>query len=876
VAHMIRCLAVTLALICAGSAAQAGPVFVALLSAGASIGAAFGATAVGTFLTSFVGRVVVVGLLSGAQARLRRAKDTGLPRADEITLNRIAPVANGLILYGERILGGNIVARSTTEAGGKQHARLHLVMTLACHEVEGAQEAWIGETSVWTKVQYDADALAAVLPAEHWGQVAGPFQHKFVMLFQNGARNQLALQRYVTATAEWTGASRGRGIAYVYFEADYDRDLFPNGAEQVRVRLRGKRVYDPRTATTVYSANPFLIARDYALTPELYGGIGWRTTDLDDAELIALANIADEAIPLVGGGTEARYAFNGVLDTGAAPSDNLDALSTSWGGWWTADQGKLRFGGAAYALPVLTITEDMMVGPIKAKARRPFEEQFNVVKATFADARAEFVPTDAPVLASDTYRAQDNGEDLVRDLGELPGETSWTRAQRLIKMALLKGRRQKSVEVPCSLAAWPVRLGDTVALTVPRRGWLAKEFEVTARRSAIGPDSVSVTLSMIETAPDLFDWLTSEEDPYPAGMEPTLALPWEKPVVAVPSVAESLYQTRGGGGVKVQVVLTSATTNPFVELWQFSFRELSEAVATVLSLSDTPDQTIRDMAPGIYIFGARARNRRGVWSDWAYSAPREVYGQNLAPQALTRLSAAVVSGLITLRWRQSVDLDVRQGGVIQIRHSADFAATWQTSTTIGQAVPGSATVVTLPAIPGRYLLRAVDATGNPGPAVTYNTTAPNFQPMVTEALLTESPGFAGTKTNCSVTALRLGLDTGQVLGVYDFAAEMNFGALKTVRLTANVAVLITERSDLMDSTEMFDSFALFDGSENAEGDVQVYCRTSQDATATWSGWIEFDRTDLTAWRIQFKAELTVPDSLYQVEIDALSVIAERV
>ncbi|RAP37689.1 hypothetical protein BYZ73_21900, partial [Rhodovulum viride] len=118
-----------------------------------------------------------------------------------------------------------------------------------------------------------------------------------------------------------------RGIAWVYFSANYDRDLFPTGAPQIRVRARGKRVYDPRDGQTRYSTNPALCLRDYALTPELFGGIGWTEADLDEAALVALANAAEEPVPLATGGSQPRYAFNGVLDTEASPRENLDALS---------------------------------------------------------------------------------------------------------------------------------------------------------------------------------------------------------------------------------------------------------------------------------------------------------------------------------------------------------------------------------------------------------------------------------------------------------------------------------------------------------------------------------------------------------------------
>ncbi|MBL3611383.1 hypothetical protein, partial [Rhodovulum sulfidophilum] len=470
---------------------------------------------------------------------------------------------------------------------------------------------------------------------------------------------------------EWTEAHRLRGVAYVYFEADYDRDLFPSGAPQIRVRCRGKRVYDPRewistplaqaraarpaprwagtdsgaigqvggggfthgetaapwtggaiaarfyfgrrypggldpeaglspdlTATrgetlevsnmhreadlfaafdvafpdapegiiweqggggqgvwlgvtgdalvfragsgevsgpelaratlpvstvagrrgtiyveidlaagTValwfrggkYSTNPALCLRDYMLTPQLRGGPGWRPGDLDEDTILALANLAEEQVPLASGRTENRYAFNGVLETEAPAAANLNDLSSSWGGWWTCERGRLTVGGAAWEEPAFTVTEDMLVGGIQVTARKPFEEQFNTVKAQYADPETEHVVTDLPVLDSATYIAADNGEPLVLDMGELPGETGFARGQRLMKLALLKGRRQKQVTLPCSLAAWPVRLGDTIRVSLPRRGWTAKTFEVTGRTVHIGEDGVRVTLSCIET-----------------------------------------------------------------------------------------------------------------------------------------------------------------------------------------------------------------------------------------------------------------------------------------------------------------------------------------------------------------------------------------
>ncbi|OLS51809.1 hypothetical protein BV392_07190, partial [Rhodovulum sulfidophilum] len=564
----------------------------------AALGVAAGGWMAGLTATAIMGQAALAAVLTGIQMAM--AKKPKAKTRDEITLNRIQPVTTGRILYGERMLGGSIVARATTEAGGKPHRRYHSIMPLACHEIDGAVEIWLGETLVWTEAQYRRDEAAGSGDPYHWGQVGSDYRGRVRLRVHNGGEDQAAESRYVAAAREWTEAHRLRGVAYVYFEADYDRDLFPSGAPQIRVRARGKRVYDPRDGQVKYSTNPALCLRDYMLTPQLRGGPGWHPGDLDEDTILALANLAEEQVPLASGRTENRYAFNGVLETEATAAENLNDLSSSWGGWWTCERGRLTVGGAAWEEPAFTVTEDMLVGGIQVTARKPFEEQFNTVKAQYADPEKEHVVTDLPVLDSATYIAADNGEPLVLDMGELPGETGFARGQRLMKLALLKGRRQKQVTLPCSLAAWPVRLGDNIRVSLPRRGWTAKTFEVTGRTVHIGEDGVRVTLSCIETGPAIFDWRTSEETPKPAGGIPTLPSPTAKPVVSAPTMTEELYETRGGGGVKTRVRLSATTDNPFIDAWQFAWRPVSAPEPTLRALTDTPEDMIDDVAPGPY------------------------------------------------------------------------------------------------------------------------------------------------------------------------------------------------------------------------------------------------------------------------------------
>ncbi|TDX19820.1 hypothetical protein [Rhodovulum visakhapatnamense] len=872
-AHRVICLAGALFIITAAPALAMPPV-------GAALAAAAGGWAAGLTATAIMGQAAMAFVLSGVQMAL--AKKPKAKTRDEITLNKIQPVTAGLILYGERTLGGTIVARSTTEAGGKPHRRYHSVMPLACHEIDGAVEIWLGETKVWTEAQYRQDAARGTGDPYHWGQIDSDFRGRIRLKVHTGAEDQAAEPRYVAAASEWTADHRGRGVAYVYFEADYDRDLFPTGAPQIRVRARGKRVYDPRDGQTRYSTNPALCLRDYALTPELFGGIGWREEDLDDAALLALANLAEEPVPLATGGTEDRYAFNGVLDTEAAPRENLDNLSTAWGGWWACERGRLTVGGGAWEEPELTITEDMLVAGIRVIARRPFEEQFNVVKAQFADATAEHVVTDLPVLASETYRAADHGERLVRDLGELPGETGHARGQRLMKLALLKGRRQRQVILPCSLAAWGVRLGDTVRVTLPRRGWQAKTFEVTGRAVTVGPGGVQVRLTCIETGPAIFDWRTSEETPKPAGGIPTLPSPTAKPQVSAPTMTEELYETRGGGGVKTRVRLAATTDNPFIDAWQFSWRPISAAEATVRGLTDTPEDLIDDMAPGTYVFGARGRNTRGMWSDWVYAGAAAVQGENAPPVAITNLAGQSAGGAVAmLRWDRHPSLDVRQGGWIEFRHAGVLTgATWRSSVVIGKAVSGGVTEATLPLKTGTYLARPHDAKGNPGPVSAVALRAASLVPMAEVARLDEAPGFAGTKAGCSAAGGVLSTDEGATYALYVFTGVMDLGVAGPVRLVSDVEILIEERRDLMfgPGTAAFwtpPDGLFWQGNTDAYGDLDTQVRVYDPATATWGPWQSFDAAEFDGRFFQVRAALSVESEAYALRVTRLSVAAFR-
>ena len=856
--------------------ANAAPV--ALAFATSLAGSAISAAVAGTALvwSSALSTATLAAVGAGVSSLMGDRGGALGPGSREITLNAVQPVTEGLILYGERILGGSITARSVTSAGGKTNGRYHMVMPLACHEIDGAVAVWLGEQKVWTAEQFALDEGTSG-DQYRWGQIASDYFGKFRLRIYNGTADQEADPRYVEAASEWTVTARGRGIAYVYFEADFDPDIYPTGPEELRVLVRGKRVYDPREDITRYSDNPALCLRDYALTPETRGGIGWGASDINEAAIIALANLADEPIPVDRGGTETRYAFNGVLDTASAPEANLDRLATSWGGWWSVDRGQLTVGGGAHAFPSFEITESVINGPVRVMARRPFEQQFNQVKALFADPGVEFTATDLPVLKSATYKAEDNGEDLIKDLGEFSGETSFARGQRLQKLALLKGRRQKRAEIPCNLSAWNINIGDVVEVTLPRRGWAKKLFEVERRVVQIEPGNVGVRLSLIETSAAIYDWTTGEEMPKPAGGATTLPSPFSKPIVTAPQTTETLYETRGGGGVKLRVNLTSSSFDPFVEEWQFSWRLSSENAddATLGAKQPTPELVLDDVKPGTYVFGVRARNRRGLWGDWVYASPEVIEGRNDPPAPLRNFSVQALGAIALAKWDRHPSLDVQQGGEIEFRHAVDSAASWTTSTTIARAVQGVMTEAPLPLKAGVYLARAKDSQGVVSGTVSFVVTRTGLDGLSPLFVQEEAPDFAGVKINVTRSGNEILLDEGVNTGSIGFAELIDLGAVRDVRAICDIRARVADPTNAFGHIGVpFGTTRPFGTSGGAEGDAQLWIRATtldpaQASDNDWGPWQRLDVADLTGRGFQAECRLSAEGADYLVAVSGL-------
>ena len=214
-----------------------------------------------------------------------------------------------------------------------------------------------------------------------------------------------------------------------------------------------------------------------------------------------------------------------------------------------------------------------------------------------------------------------------------------------------------------------------------------------------------------------------------------------------------------------------------------------------------------------------------------------------------------------------------------------------------------ATFATVPAMTGTYFIKAVDKLGNASiNATSIVARIDNIKGLNAVETITESPTFAGAKTDCAVVSgvLQLissvdfddvsglfddtpglfdfGGGTSPTDGIYEFANIVDLGAKYTSRVTSSVQVSRLDYVNTFDVAEgLFDNReGFFDGNPDAFDDTNVILQiatTNDDPTGspTWSDWRNFFVGDYTAWGYKFRMLLSSIDSSATPTVSSLSV-----
>ena len=279
-------------------------------------------------------------------------QDAAAMNSRGILTNAKEPTATHQYVYGQVRKGGTI---TYLEATGSNNKYLHMIIALAGHEVSEITSIYVNDEIV------ALDASGFVTSA--------PWSSKIRIKKHLGTSSQLVDTDLQIESNQIDAEFQGKGIAYLYVRLEYDQDVFANGIPMFTAIIKGKKVYDPRTGLTAYSNNAALCIRDYLLSD-----YGMNDTSVNDTSFIASANICDENVTLDGGGTEKRYAMNGLITGTETIGSVLQLMMTSCAGTLFWGQGTWQLKVGYYTPAVKTFTLDDLRGPISLQTRTNLQE----------------------------------------------------------------------------------------------------------------------------------------------------------------------------------------------------------------------------------------------------------------------------------------------------------------------------------------------------------------------------------------------------------------------------------------------------------------------------------------------------------------------
>ena len=822
--------------------------------------------AISQFVATAIAYIGVTLVTTWALSALTPKPDFGALDSRGLMVNARDAVAPHDFVYGQIRKGGIITYYEST---GTNNKFLHQIIVLAGHEVEEIGDIYINDEIV------TVDTNGFVTSA--------PWNSKIRINTHDGSQTT-ADADLLAESNQITAAFVGNGIAYLYVRMEYDQDVFANGIPLITAVVKGKKVYDPRTTTTAYSANAALCIRDY-----LTSAYGLNDSEIDDTVFSAAANVCDENVTLDVGGTEKRYTLNGVIRGDTSHGDVLTRMMTSCAGtlFWGAGKWKLVAGD--YTAPTKTLTLDDLRGPINLDTRVNLRDQFNKVQGTFNDAAQRWITADYPPITSSVFETEDNGVQSALDF-ELPFTTSSATAQRLAKLTLFRGREQMTLSADFGLNAFDVEVGEIIALTIERYGWTAKEFEVIGWNFGPNQDAGDLRVSLVlrETSSSAFDW-NAEESAILANNTtllsyadvPTLGIPAEDIQSTIRIVREKITEV-------ISINITSANSES-VDRVEVQFQEESATEWKGLGSGPLGRYDLVDPEPGNYRFRARAINPFGYKGGWTTSGLVQTAGSATPPSDVTGLFYEISEGTTTLEWEPVSDLDL---SFYRIRHAVETTgATWANATTAVDKVPRPGTSVALPTRPGTYLIKAYDKTAIPSTNAESVIIAADDVPSFTNTLTqTEDPGFSGSKTDCEVVTgdeLRIIFDSAAPYeGTYDFSTyiETHDSTARRVRarIDANV-VRVDESAGLFDDLPgLFDELpGLFDdltgAAQFADTNLLFYISTTNDDPAgspTWSAYKQFRAGEFYGRAFRFRVVLKSTSENVTPSITGLEAVVE--
>jgi predicted phage tail protein len=357
----------------------------------------------------------------------------------------------------------------------------------------------------------------------------------------------------------------------------------------------------------------------------------------------------------------------------------------------------------------------------------------------------------------------------------------------------------------------------------------------------------------------------------------------------VTNITGSEYLYQEGQGIHVGFNLSWTSPSQGVAEYQVAYRIDDDNYTEITTLS--PSASLLSLKPGTLQVKINSLSFIGKSSTIA-EAEFNILGKTALPANVQNLSIEFISAnSARLKWDQTVDLDVKVGGKVHVRHSSltDGTATFSNSVDLINAIAGSSTDVVVPLLEGEYIVKFADDGGRLSaddtsvivdlpdslgkllvknhredqqtPLPFQGTHVDTFYSDQYDALTLDGDDLIDSVADFDAITVMDFLGDIKSLGTYTFLDTLDLGlTLDAVELQRRFVTRAFLPADTVDSrTALIDTWSDIDGGAVNNVNAELYVRSTNDdpsGSPTYGNWIPFNSGTFKGRAFQFKAELS--------------------
>lgn len=551
----------------------------------------------------------------------------GLAGASENPGNRqqLAPATDNKlpVVYGSAYVGGAITDLSITS----DNQTLYYVLSLCEVTNNGADTVtfgdvyWGGKKCVFDvtdtyKVTGLYDASTGVTDSSINGKLS-------IYLYSNGSyspanssTNAISVMQASGLTYQWDSTKLMTNCAFAIAVVTYSTDAGTTGIQQTRFQVTNSR-YAPGDCFYDY------------LTNNVYGA-AIDASQIDTTSLTDLNTYCAGSFSYTnssgGTSTQARFRFDGVLDTSKSIMDNLQDMASSCDCLIKYNE-ILGLWGVIVQTPTYSVVMDLndsnMVSAIQITPL-DIAASYNVVECKFPDSSAQdsFNSATFDLNQIDPSLLFPN-EPVNKQSISLPLVNNSVRSQYIATRLLKAGREDLQLSVNINFQGIQLEAGDIVSVTNANYGWTAKPFRVMKITEDFASDgSVTAKLLLTEFNSSIYDDSsitqfqpspnTGLPDPLIFGSVPTPVVTNLQPTITNPSFGV-IVTASAAGVIQYAEVWYSAFSNPSVSQLIFAGTTAIKSNGNPYTPSSVMDTvTLSNIPAGNWYFFTRMVNSLGT------------------------------------------------------------------------------------------------------------------------------------------------------------------------------------------------------------------------------------------------------------------------